>query len=385
MLENDKFADLPKENDRPGDAADDGGEKTSPGTAATSGDDAAPGPQIEIDSTVGPSVVGEPTTLAPVRPSHSGFLKKIFLGTNGLRAGWRLIIYVCLLSALSAVIRVIMVRLFGTTGMPPGDMRPSRMLVGRIITLVIAGTAALIMARIERERWGHYGLPLRRAVSHDFWFGCLWGFAGLSFVMGVLWKAGAYHMDGLAITGALAWKYAALWGLVFLMVGVFEEFLLRGYLLYTLASGIGFWPASILTSSLFLLGHLKNPGENWFGLADVFVIGMFFCLTLWRTGDLWFAVGLHAAWDWGQSYFYSVPDSGMVAPGHLFKMHMQGPSWLSGGSVGPEGSAVSLITHVLFFAVFMLIYRRRKWVGMQPVVSRRLSVGSEGEANHAAR
>jgi hypothetical protein len=44
------------------------------------------------------------------------------------------------------------------------------------------------------------------------------------------------------------------------------------------------------------------------------------------------------AWDWGESYLYSVPDSGAVLPGHLLSSRFHGPEWLTGGSVGPEGS-----------------------------------------------
>ncbi len=63
--------------------------------------------------------------------------------------------------------------------------------------------------------------------------------------------------------------------------------------------------------------HLTNPGEGPVGALAVFVVGMFLCLTLRRTGDLWFAIGFHAAFDFGETYLYSVPDSGIVAPGHL--------------------------------------------------------------------
>jgi hypothetical protein len=155
-----------------------------------------------------------------------------------------------------------------------------------------------------------------------------------------------------------------LWGAMFLVVGLLEEFTLRGYLQYALASGIGFWPAAVILSALFLSGHVGNSGENGMGLADVFIIGMFLCLTLWRTGNLWFAVGLHATWDWGLTYLYSVPNSGTTAVGHLFNIRTQGPDWLTGGSAGPEGSIINLIFDLLLFVVFAMIYRKRKWVGM---------------------
>ena len=91
-------------------------------------------------------------------------------------------------------------------------------------------------------------------------------------------------------------------------------------------------------------------------METLFVIGMFFCLTLWRTGNLWFAVGLHAAFDWGETYLYSVPDSGLVAPGHLLNSSFHGPTWLTGGSVGPEGSAIAFLVVGLAAVLFVIVY-----------------------------
>src|SRR5216684_1885489 len=142
-------------------------------------------------------------------------------------------------------------------------------------------------------------------------------------------------------------KFAAFWAVIFLLVGLFEELLFRGYTQFTLTRGIGFWPAALALSCAFGLIHFRNGGEQWPGLLAAAAIGFFFCLTLRRTGSLWFAVGFHAAWDWGETFFYSVPDSGMVAPGHLLSSSLRGAPWLSGGSVGPEGS-------VLCFAVIAI-------------------------------
>jgi hypothetical protein len=85
-------------------------------------------------------------------------------------------------------------------------------------------------------------------------------------------------------------------------------------------------------------------------------IGLFFCLTLLRTGNLWFAVGFHAAWDWGETFIYSVPDSGLVVPGHLLSSSLRGPDWLSGGSVGPEGSVLCFIVILLAWVLFSKMY-----------------------------
>jgi membrane protease YdiL (CAAX protease family) len=89
------------------------------------------------------------------------------------------------------------------------------------------------------------------------------------------------------------------------------------------------------------------------------VIGLFFCLTLWRTGSLWFAVGMHASFDFGETFLYSVPNSGFVAQGHLSNATLHGPVWLTGGTVGPEGSVYSFATMALLFVVFTRVYSPR--------------------------
>jgi membrane protease YdiL (CAAX protease family) len=97
------------------------------------------------------------------------------------------------------------------------------------------------------------------------------------------------------------------------------------------------------------------------GLLGVAVIGLFFCLTLRRTGNLWFAVGFHASWDWGESYLYSVPDSGGMVTGHLLRSSFHGSSWVTGGSVGPEGSVLVFVILGLTWVAFDRAYPEVKY------------------------
>ena len=163
---------------------------------------------------------------------------------------------------------------------------------------------------------------------------------------------GVFYFGGIALHGPRVLKFAAFWGLLFLIVGLFEEFAFRGYSQFTLALGTGFWPAAVLLSVAFGAVHLSNQGEAWVGALGAAFIALFFCLTLRRTGNLWFALGFHAAWDWGETFFYSVPDSGIVFPGHLLQSSFSGPTWLTGGTVGPEGSVLCFVvigaTAILF-------------------------------------
>ena len=88
------------------------------------------------------------------------------------------------------------------------------------------------------------------------------------------------------------------------------------------------------------------------------IIALFFCFTLWRTGTLWFAVGYHAAWDWGQTFFYGTSDSGLPGRGHLLNSSFHGPAWLTGGSVGPEGSVLNIPLVLMVWILFHFLVRK---------------------------
>src|ERR1700723_2602061 len=108
--------------------------------------------------------------------------------------------------------------------------------------------------------------------------------------------------------------------------------------------------------TLFGLGHGRNPGESPIGLLSAGLASMVFCFSLWRTGSLWWAIGFHTSWDWGQSFLYGVADSGLTVQHHLLATHPAGKPILSGGTTGPEGSIfivaiLALVTAIILFTL----------------------------------
>ena len=220
---------------------------------------------------------------------------------------------------------------------------------------------AILMARIEGKPVDDYGLPRREAFGKWFCLGSASGLASITALMLLLRGAHAFYFGRIVLHGPRALRFALFWAVFFMVVALFEEFLLRGYTLHTLAQQFGFWPAAVLLSLIFGAIHMRNPGETWIGLLGVVAIGLFLCLTLYRTGNLWFAVGFHAFWDWGQTYLYSVPDSGTFEPGHLMQPSFQGPAWLTGGSAGPEASLLCFAVIAGVSGIFARRYRRIRY------------------------
>src|SRR5438552_10740972 len=287
-------------------------------------------------------------------PPPSG-VQLAFVGPYGIRAGWRLLLFVAIAAAF-AVILAAPLSLLGPRAPLGGTSGPAALLLGEGIPLLAALLSAAVMARIEKRSFADYALPGRGAFGVQFWRGATWGFLALSALLLVVSAAQGFSFGTLALGGGKLASYAVLWALAFLLVGFCEEFLFRGYALYTLSTGIGFWPAAVLLSAFFGAVHLTNAGETWIGGLSAGLIGLFFCFTVRRTGGLWFAIGLHATWAYSESFMYSAPDSGAVVPGHLLNSSFHGPRWLTGGTVGPEGSALVFVVIAGLFVVFDRLY-----------------------------
>ena len=279
---------------------------------------------------------------------QSSWLRRVFVGAGGLRLGWSIALYWVMFGVIAAVENWL------ADSLQLGKLWSQ--MFGELGALVAAVIPAVVMARIERRPWGDYGLPLRQAFSKLFWVGVVWGFLGITLLLEILHGLHAFDFGRVVLHGMTIARYGIFWGAVFLLVGLVEEFAFRGYTLFTLARGLGFWPAAALLSIGFGAIHLNNRGEAWTGALAAGLIGFFFCLTLRRTGSLWFAVGFHAAWDWGESFFYSVPDSGVMSPGHLLSSSFRGSRWITGGSVGPEGSLLCFVVIGVIWVGFAGIY-----------------------------
>ena len=304
-----------------------------------------------------------PTLRADLPPRSVG--RKIFRGPNGVRAGWRFILYALLFAGLVFLFQRILkfipsfveiVRAVQREGI----LTPEFEFIFESTVIAAALVAAGLMARFENRPFGVYGLPVEKAFGKLFWQGVLWGLLFESAAMLIISALVGFSFGNLALSGLALVKFASLWAIGFVMVGIAEEFTFRGYTQFTLSTGIGFWPSAVLLSAAFGAIHLGNAGEGWVGALSVAVFGLFACFTLKRTGNLWFAIGFHAASDYAETFLFSTPDSGLLAQGHLLNSSFHGPRWLTGGTIGPEGSLIDFAVFAVAFMAFAKLYPSKK-------------------------
>ena len=146
---------------------------------------------------------------------------------------------------------------------PRSVYSPKILTISEVVSVAGAFAAGLVMSHLEDRPFGDYGLPLRGAFGRLFWQGGLFGLVEISTVIGAIAVLGSYHFGSLAIHGVDLLRWAAFWGGFFVLVGLYEEFAFRGYVQFTLAQAIRFWPAAIVLSVAFGLVHsLNRPSGN---------------------------------------------------------------------------------------------------------------------------
>jgi membrane protease YdiL (CAAX protease family) len=222
----------------------------------------------------------------------------------------------------------------------------TRLLPGVRTALVFAESGGLlvataVMGKIEGRSWLDYGLRGRRGAAL-FTQGAFWGALLMAALVGTL---ALTHMITIDFSGRGSWRLIGsglIWAAMFLPAAFVEELLFRGYPFFRLARVSGPIRAAIGMSVWFGLAHVGNHGETLIGVLQVVSVGLVYCLSVWRSGSLWWAFGAHAAWNWTQSFIFGCANSGLSASGQWLISTPRGLAWLSGGVTGPEGSILSI-------------------------------------------
>jgi uncharacterized protein len=336
-----------------------------------------------------------------------GTFDRIFIGPQGLRAGWSILVFY----GLYYIFRVFIGTIFYSAGLigETLDNSASGVLVIELIPFISLIASAAIMARIEGRRILSYNLAGPRRARH-LATGAAVGFFALSVLVGILAWGGWLQFSSATLGVTQLLRFGVLWACAFLVVASVEEGLFRCYGLFTLTRGINFWwalaaeavvcidvalfrshsngawgvclivilglfpclalhrrraarsafwQAAWVTSTVFGLYHTQNSGENWIGVFAAAAVGFLLCLSVRLTGSAWWAFGFHTAWDWAETFFYGTADSGLQGQGHFLSASPAGNPLWSGGADGPEGSLMVLVILLALLVFLLLFYGRR--------------------------
>ncbi|HUX44632.1 MAG TPA: hypothetical protein VMV57_07775, partial [Terracidiphilus sp.] len=186
----------------------------------------------------------------------------VFFGPQGMRAGWSLVLFWALYKFLLYFFGTIAVLL--DPALENFQFSASNAVIGEIVPLLAILVGGYFLALLEQRRLLDYNLrgprPLAHAVS-----GALVGFGALSVLVAALAAGGWLHFGPTARFGAPLVRFCLLWGLAFLLTGLFEEGAFRCYAQFTLTRGLNFWWALAAQALLCLDLAFRVGGVSVYG------------------------------------------------------------------------------------------------------------------------
>ncbi len=286
-------------------------------------------------------------------------LKKIFYSEIGIRSGWILAIFLIVYFILTLLAQYTFNSFSAlnqwASSLPQGTITPRGNIAFTGLEFFILMITYIIVKSIDKKTFPDYYISFNTSLWLKLLQGFLTGFVIVSIIIGIIACSGGYFIDGFSLNGFHLMKYLLIYLVGFFLIGIFEEFAFRGLVLAVLKRSIGFWPAALALSVLFGLIHLTNKEVSWVGIIVIIIFGLLMCFTILRTGNIWFAVGLHSAFDFFHGFVYGTTVAGQKVQFHILQAHMQGSSLITGGNTGITASLVTiavLLASFLFFHYF---------------------------------
>ncbi|NUO62564.1 MAG: CPBP family intramembrane metalloprotease [Gemmatimonadaceae bacterium] len=280
-----------------------------------------------------------------------------------LRSGWRAALFLLLVVALSPLATLLLALPARIAGRPlPGDATMTVWLGG----VVGALAAHWVMLRfVDRAPWSYVGLSRAQGSAARVTPGLALGALAVGIPCAILLAAGWLQLQ--AASGSWGAAESARLVVMLLVAALTEELLMRGYLLSALADGVGRWTALAVTSVVFALLHLNNPGMSPGALVVVGLAGIFLGAVRFATSSLYAAWAAHFAWNAVLALVLHALVSGSSLAGAGWRTVDAGPDWATGGAWGPEGGVPAALG--LVAATSLLIIRRRRVAGANIVTA----------------
>jgi membrane protease YdiL (CAAX protease family) len=193
-----------------------------------------------------------------------------------------------------------------------GSSDQLKLAVEEILKLISFTISVFLAVKIfEGIEISDLGLKLNRRAIQEFLIGLFMSFFFLALEFLVNWGSGSIEIHGVAWQSmsllAVFWNLIATFA-IFAFVGWSEELLSRGYHLRILSKGFNKVIGVILSSMIFAMLHIDNPGATLPYLIFVFFFGILMSYAFFRTGQLWLSIGLHTGWDFfGGIIFWGLP------------------------------------------------------------------------------
>jgi len=204
---------------------------------------------------------------------------------------------------------------------------------------------------VDKKSVASLGFNFKNYKS-DFMQGMVWGIGLIAIGFWVLWILGALTIESMEFLPITFLGYI----LLFFVVSLNEEIMVRGYLLNNLSDSVNKYIALLITASLFGIMHLGNPNVSAIGFINIILAGILLGIYYIHKQNLWFPIGIHFTWNLFQGPVLGFEVSGVnTVP--IITQNIQGSELLTGGEFGFEASL--LATALMIIATIIIHFQFR--------------------------
>jgi membrane protease YdiL (CAAX protease family) len=208
-------------------------------------------------------------------------VRRLFIGPDGIRVGWRLLLFFIFFAVLVTALQYLVMKLpVLSTAMRmthTGTVTPLGLFGYELANIISVFVAMVAMAKIEKRRFGDYGLKPFPGAAKRLALGFAFGLLMVTAICTLQRPEHVYSFGSLVMTPASALAAGLGWAVTFLLVGIVEESVFRGYAQFTLTQATGFWPAAIVISLLFGVTHVSNTNYKAAGILICWTPGIILC------------------------------------------------------------------------------------------------------------
>lgn len=239
------------------------------------------------------------------------------------------------------------IKAFATTGLPDNIV-----VLSLVATVCVTIASIVYCKRYEKRSLASMGFRKSNAVK-EYLIGMLVGFGMFSAAVGICLVLGGLSFDG--VEKQIAWHYIFLYFIGFVLQGMSEEVACRGYLMISLATRVPMAVALGISSVVFAVLHLGNPGVSPLAVVNLIMFGLFAGIYFLKRGNIWGACAAHSVWNFVQGNFYGISVSGMKQIKSIMHMtFVDSKDLINGGAFGLEGGLGVTIVYAIGIVILLL-------------------------------
>ena len=231
---------------------------------------------------------------------------------------------------------------------------------------VLGTLVVLLFCRfVEGRKFRTMGFRAKHAAG-QYLGGLVSGFVMFSAVIGLAFLGGGLQWNGF--------QSAPTVGLLLIFIGyviqgMSEEVIFRGYLMTTTMRHQAVWVAILVNALGFGLAHCANTGYSLLAQVNLMLYAIMISLYILRTDNLWGACAIHSVWNFAQGNFYGLPASGIDSGDSIFSMSLAGSDLVNGGAFGLEAGLPTTIVMLVSITLLLFLpnpFAKKKTDGPQP-------------------